>query len=311
MITLPVWILIFLVSLFVLVKSSDYFTIAAERIGLHFKIPPFIIGVTIVAVGTSIPELVISIFSVIQNTSEIVVGNVIGSNIANIAFILGIGAVIARKIRFDHKSAHIDAAFLVASSIFLAITIWDGEFSWPEALIAILGMAAYLQYVISQKSVIPLDLPKHDGLTWKDPSILILSLAFLLLGAKYTISSMIEIAAIVKIGAEAIAATAVALGTSLPELAVTVHVARKGKVALLVGNLLGSNVFNTFIVMGIPGLITTLTIPPSIITFALPVMIAISIVFFFLILKKEIPRWQGYLLIVFYLLFVGKVLNLF
>ena len=113
---LLIWGGILLASIAVLVKASDYFTDAAEQIGKYFRLPAFIIGVTIVAIGTSLPELVSSIFAVLRGASEIVVGNVVGSNIANIFLVLGITAIVGRKLKIAHELIHVDLPLLVGST---------------------------------------------------------------------------------------------------------------------------------------------------------------------------------------------------
>ncbi|GAH33655.1 unnamed protein product, partial [marine sediment metagenome] len=124
-----IWIIVFVVSLFVLIKASDYFTHSAEKIGLFFGIPLFIVGATIVAVGTSLPELISSIFAVLRNSSEIVVGNVVGSNVANIFLVLGIAAIVGRRMKLTYELIHVDLPLLIGSAFLLAVTIWDGIFS--------------------------------------------------------------------------------------------------------------------------------------------------------------------------------------
>ena len=126
------WIGIFIVSLLVLIKASGYFTDSAERIGIFFGIPAFIVGVTIVSIGTSLPELVSSIFAVLRNSSEIVAGNVIGSNIANIFLVLGITAIIGKKLKITYELSHVDMPFLVGSAFLLMLTVWTAFLPCPK-----------------------------------------------------------------------------------------------------------------------------------------------------------------------------------
>tara|TARA_Y100000310_G_scaffold70474_1_gene66145 strand:- start:6186 stop:7145 length:960 start_codon:yes stop_codon:yes gene_type:complete len=311
-------IAIFIVSLFVLIKSSDYFTDSAEKIGVRLGLPAFIVGVTIVAVGTSLPELISSIFAVLKNSSEIVVGNVVGSNIANIFLILGITAIIGKKIKVTYELIHVDLPILIGSAFLFAVMIWDGVFSLPEALLSIAGIVLYFSYTINTERVHKdkeikkemkgeLKLKNHILKSW---GVLIVSTVFIYIGAKYTIESVIGLSSALNIGTEIIAVTAVALGTSLPELAVSITAAKKGKPEMAVGNILGSNIFNTFAVMGIPAVIGTLIIPSSILTFGLPVMVIASLLYFFMTQDRRITRWEGYLLLMFYVFFVGKVVGL-
>lgn len=311
---LVTWIIVFVGSLSVLIKASGYFTDSAEKIGLFFGLPAFIIGVTIVSIGTSLPELGSSIFAVLRNSSEIVVGNVVGSNIANIFLVLGIAAIVSKKtIKIGYELIHVDLPLLVGSAFLLAVTIWDGFFTLPDALLGITGFIIYLIYTMSvekkQKRV--KGKLKKRRLELKTLIVLIVSACFIYLGANYTVESVIRLSEILNIGKETIAVSAVALGTSLPELMVTLTAARKGKPEIAVGNVLGSNIFNTFAVMGIPALFGTLIIPNSILTFGLPMMLIATLLYFFITQDREITKWEGYLLILFYIFFIGKLFGVF
>lgn len=315
-----IWIGIFAVSLLVLIKASDYFTDSAEKIGLFFGLPAFIVGVTIVAIGTSLPELISSIFAVLRNSSEIVVGNVVGSNITNIFLILGIAAIVGKKLKITYELTHVDIPILVGSAFLFAAMIWDGVFTLPEALLSIVGIIIYFLYTVNSereykdveiKKEMKEEIRKKKKLDIKTIAILVVSAIFIFIGARYTIESVIELSEIFNLGKEIIAVSAVALGTSLPELAVSITAVRKGKPEIAVGNILGSNIFNTFVVMGVPAFFGALIIPQSILTFALPMMLIATLMFFFITQDKEVTKWEGYLLLLFYVFFIGKVFNLF
>ena len=309
------WSIVFIGSLFTLIKSSDYFTNSAEKIGVYFGFPAFVVGATIVAFGTSLPELVTSILAVMRNSSEIVVGNVLGSNIANIFLVLGIAAIISKKIKITYEIVHVDLPFLVGSTFLLAITIRDKSFHLPEALIFILGLIIFIQYTIeknmkkgtskgNEKS------QKKKSFPFLDIFVLVISSIFIFLGAKYTIEAVINLSKILSLKKEIIAVSAVALGTSLPELAVTIISTKKGNSEIAVGNVIGSNLFNTFAVMGIPALFGSLVIPASIITFVLPMMVISVILFYVICQDNEVTKWEGWLLILFYIYFSCKIFNI-
>lgn len=310
------WLFIFVISLIVLIKASDYFTHSAEKIGLKFGLPVFIVGVTIVAAGTSLPELVSSILAVLKNSSEIVVGNVVGSNIVNIFLILGIVAITSKKLKISYELMHVDLPLLVASAFFLAVTIMDGVFTLIEGILCIIGFIIYVHYTVTverthkDKEIIrEMKTMKGKKLKWTTWIILLLSIIFIYLGAEYTVESVIKLSEILNIGKEIIAVSAVALGTSLPELTVSISAMRKGKHEIAIGNILGSNIFNVFMVMGIPALFGTLIIPSNILTFALPLMIVGTLLYLFITWDKEITRWEGAILLIFYVFFILKVFN--
>lgn len=306
------WAVVFVISLAILIKSSDWFTESAEKIGLSFGMSPFVIGVTIVAIGTSLPELISSIFAIIANSTEIITGNVVGSNIANIFLILGVAAVIAKKdIIIGHELINVDLPLLVSSAFLLTFMLLDGSLVWWEGLILLAGLVIYFAYTLKAGSsedekAMYKDLDKPSNSTYL---ILLASIFGIFIGAKYTIDSVLALAGILNIGVEILALSVVALGTSLPELAVTISAARKGKGDMAVGNVLGSNIFNTFAVMGISGLITPIIVTQSLLMFALPVMVGATLLYFFITQDRHLTRYEGWMLILFYVFFFVKSLT--
>jgi cation:H+ antiporter len=306
-------ILVFIFSLAVLIKASSQFTKSAEKIGIYLGIPSFIVGVTIVSVGTSLPELVSSIVSVLSGSSEIVVGNVVGSNITNIFLVLGVVGIAGGKLRIEYELIHVDLPLFVGSAFLLSLMLWDQVFSPAEAALSLMGFALYIHYTVnvergrkySEASVKKI----KKGLEPTTIAILILSAVFIYLGAKYTVESIITLSEEFNLGKEIIAASAVALGTSLPELMVSVTAAREGRPELAIGNVLGSNIFNSFAVMGISAFFGTLIIPENIVTFALPLMFLATLLYVFITQDKQITKWEGGLLVIFYIYFIGKIIG--
>ncbi len=297
---------LFVVSLIVLLRSSDWFVNAAETIGLSLGISPFIIGVTIVAFGTSLPELATSIAAVLDDNSEIVIGNVIGSNITNIALVLGLTAVVVRKIDLEEDLWEIDFPFLLASAFILWFVLLDQQVNLVESLILLTGLSIFLAYSFKSdvEKVDQEDLPKAAA---KDYFMLALGGALVYFSADFTIQAVSDISLTVGIPPRIIALSAVALGTSLPEVVVSLTAARRGKSSIAVGNVLGSNVFNTFIVVGIPSLIGPLVIPDDIMSFYLPLMIVMTLLFGVMSKSRSITRWEGLALLLFYLLFFNEI----
>ncbi|MBN1153828.1 calcium/sodium antiporter [candidate division KSB1 bacterium] len=316
------WIAIFIVSLIVLVKASGYFTDAAEKIGVALGMPEFIVGVTITSIGTSMPELISSIFAVLEDSSEIVIGNVLGSNITNIFLILGVAAIVGRKLSISYELIHVDLPLLVGSAFLLSAMLYNGTFTIYEALLCIAGFLIYVAYVItrsgrhSKEDKRKQSRSKVSRLSWKTWAMLFVSVVMVYFGAKYTIESVVKISEFLAIGKDIIAASAIALGTSFPELMVSVTAAKKGKQEIAIGNILGSNIFNSFAVMGIPGLIGSFNVTGGMLTFSLPLLLigallVATLLYFFITQDKEITRWEGWMLIIFYLFFLGKLFALF
>ncbi len=298
---------IFIVSIAALLWASDKFVEAAENIGLSLGISPFIIGVTIVAFGTSLPELATSIVAVLDGTPEIVIGNVVGSNITNIALVLGLTAVVVKNIDLEYNLWHIDIPFLWGSAFLLYFAVMDGNLSLYEAFLFLGGIAIFLSY--SLKGQDRPDKEDRPSASWKDYLYLIVGGALVSVSASYVISAITEISKILDIAPTVIALSAVAIGTSLPEVAVSLAAARKGKASIAVGNALGSNIFNTFIVMSIPRFFGKLSIPENIISIYLPLMIVMTILLGVMSNNRKITRWEGLVLLLFYLWYFGVIVE--
>ncbi|MEL7423489.1 MAG: calcium/sodium antiporter [Bacteroidota bacterium] len=303
---LLIYIGIFVASLATLLKASDWFVDSAEAIGLSLGISPFIIGVTIVAFGTSLPELATSIASVFAGESEIVIGNVVGSNITNIALVLGLTAVVVKNIEIENDLWLIDMTFLWASAFLLWFVLYDLQLIVFECILLLLGLALFLTYSFksNRAAADTEDRPKAKA---RNYLLLLLGGVLVYFGADYTIYAITEISTILNIPSKLIALSAVAIGTSLPEVVVSLSAARRGKASIAIGNVLGSNVFNTFIVMGVPGLLGHLEIPADISTFYLPLMIVMTVLFGVMAFDRIITRWEGWILLLFYLLFMGHI----
>lgn len=307
---LMLWSIALIAGLAVLVRASDYFTSSAEVIGLRLGFPPFVVGATIVAVGTSLPELISSVIAVLDGATEIVAGNVVGSNVTNLFVILGIAAIIDGHVRIKQRIAIVDLPFLLGSTMLLSLLLWNGYVNRLDAILLLAALGVYLHYVLTTQDMTPdADTNGREPLG-KPIAILILSGFLIFLGARITIDSVVALASVMTIGSEIIAASAVAFGTSLPEISVTIAAVRRGKSEMAVGNVLGSNVFNALAVTGISALVGPLAVPAGLISFAVPVMIAATIIVYFIIMQQEITRWEGWLLLLFYVYFIGALFEI-
>jgi cation:H+ antiporter len=185
--------------------------------------------------------------------------------------------------------------------------------------VCLAGIASYLFYAVKtkEKHKNP-DLEKEieeeagkEEAHWKAWAVLVASAFGIYLGANYTIEAIINLSALLNIGKEVIAVSAVAFGTSLPELVVSISAAKKGKLEIAAGNILGSNVFNALLVMGIPALLGTLVIPHGIIVFGLPMMLLATALYTYMIFDKRIANWEGWVLLSLYVFFIGRSFNFF
>ncbi len=304
MLDIFLYIGMFVLSLAALLKGSDWLIESAERIGLSAGISPFIIGITIVAFGTSLPELATSIVAVLEGQSEIVISTVVGSNITNIALVLGISALVVGRIQLANNVWHIDMPYLWGSAFILWFITQEGQVNLVKAILLLLGIGVFLGYSVRFDKSEELEAARP---TWKTYFFLVLGGVFVWLGSDYTIEAIQYLSLRAGIDPEIIAVSAVALGTSLPEVIVSLNACRKGKADIAVGNVVGSNIFNSFVVMGIPSLIAPLHVPESINQFYMPLMIVMTILFGIMTNNRVISRWEGALLILFYLLFLLEI----
>ncbi len=295
---------LFVVSIVVLLKASDWFVDSSEKIGLSLGISPFVIGVTIVAFGTSLPELASSIVAVVNKDSAIVTGNVIGSNVANICLVLGVVAIVARGIKMDYAVLDVDIPVLVASALLLYVFTYDGVVNWVDGIFLMAMLVIFL--ISSFRSHKGDDSVKVDA-GWKAYALLILGAVGVYFGASYTVTSIQEVSSVMGISSGVIAMSAVALGTSLPEVIVSVAAARKGKPGMAVGNVVGSNIFNSFAVMGIPSFFGDIIVPAADIDLSLIFMIGITLLFAFMAAANNVSRWEGVMLVMMYLIFIAQL----
>jgi len=300
------WSIVFVVCLVLLIKCSDFFVDSSLIIGKSLGIPQHIIGITLVALGTSMPELASSVVSVLTDKSELVMATVVGSNTSNIFLVLGLTAVFVSKI--DIKISEIKGVlpFLVLSAIWIIIGCFDGSFGRIDASIALILMVVFLGYCVRSGMIDDIEGEVDEDISIsKHWLIFFASIVGISLSATYLIKSLEEISIILKIGGDIIALSALALGTSLPELAVTVNAARKGKQSVAVGNIVGSNIFNSLMIVGVPALMQPLAITETITHFSIPVMVVATMLFLFFIIDSKITFKEGIILVSGYLIFIG------
>lgn len=322
------WIIVFLVSLAALVKGADWFLAGSERIGLSLGIAPFIIGVTIVAMGTSLPELISSLFAVFKGASDVVIANVVGSNIANIFLVVGVATILGKKLVISKDLLDLDLPLLLTTTALFAILVWDGRVTLAESIILLVAFVIHFLYTVTHREevlstddiVLPeMEAKKKHGLELVHPGkkaskinrgdivwavIGVLGLVF---GAQYLIESVIALSTIFNIGTGVIAVSAIALGTSLPELLVSGKAALQGKPEVAIGNIFGSNIFNMLIVVGIPGLFGELPANEATLSLALPTMVIATVLFILAAMSKRMYIWEGTFFLLLYIVFIGKL----
>ncbi|MBW6440926.1 calcium/sodium antiporter [Patescibacteria group bacterium] len=327
------WLFVFIISLVVLIKAADYFTESSEKIGIDLKIPPFIVGIAIVSIGTSLPELATALIAVSKGQTEIAVANAVGSCVANILLIVGIASIVAKKMSIKRSLINLDLPLLATATTIALFTFSDQIVTFREGVILMITYAVYTFYIFSSKHERKIlnhisdkkesshekkDLKNKLKKIWNfKPKVeigviltLIISSFFIYLGASYTVESIVNIATILNIGTALVAMSAVAIGTSLPELVVSVGAVRKKKYEIALGNVFGSNIFNILVVVGLPALISDLKIDNLTYIYGIPFLIAATILYIFSGISRKIYNWEGMMYLILYLLFITKIFGI-
>jgi cation:H+ antiporter len=315
-----VWIAIFIASLFFLIKSADYFTEYSEKIGLVFGMSSFIIGATVVAVGTSLPELVSSLFALNAGETTFVADNIVGSNIANALLILGISGVFAKKgLKITTSLIDIDLPFFFMSMAAFGYFALDRVISLTEGVALLVFFAIFIIYNINQKPEKKdddemkerEDSNKGDRKdVWKYILIVIASIGVLAVSAKYLIDSILTLSQLLGIASSVLTITVVAFGTSLPEILTSIAAVKRGNHGMAVGNVLGSNTFNLLLIAGVPALITPLQIHPETFAIGLPFLVIATFIAIFVMFDNRIRRWEGVAMLFFYAVFIAKIIHI-
>ena len=299
------WNLLMLALGFVLlVKGADWFVDGAAGIANKFKIPQLIIGLTIVAMGTSAPEAAVSISAALKGSAEITIGNIVGSNILNILIILGLTAVIT-PVAVAKSTIRVDIPFMLAISILLLVQGLDGSVTLLDGIVLLVVFAGYLTYLVVNARKNPEQLEEEqikNQSIWMCLLWTAIGLVAIILGSNFSVDAASNIARILGLSERFIGLTIVALGTSLPELVTSVMAARKGNADIAIGNIVGSNIFNILFVVGLSSVIISV---PFASAFVVDMIVAIGagvLLWIFSLHKKKLIPIHG---VVFLLAYAG------
>jgi len=251
-------IVILLVSIIVIGKGAVWLVDAAARVAKHFGISELVIGLTVVAFGTSAPEFGVTILAAIRGMGDISVGNIIGSNIFNLGFILG-GTAIIHSLKTSRTIVFRDGIFLLFGGILLSVFLWDLTLSKIEGIVLFTLLVLYLLYLYFKKETIETEEPTHAMYRW-DPILLFVGIGLVIVGSHFLVESAVNIARFMGVSDWVIGATIIAAGTSAPEFATSLTAAMKSRYGMSVGNLIGSDIFNLFGVLGVAGMMRNLSV---------------------------------------------------
>ena len=292
-----------------LVKGANWFVDGASNIAAKFKIPQLVIGLTIVAMGTSSPEAAVSITAALHGNAEITIGNVMGSNILNILLILGLSASISR-LAVAKSTVWIEIPFLLLVSGLLYVQGLDGTISLLDGAIQLLLFAAYLTYLLIMAKKFPDENPKtpKQMKLWKAILATVGGLTMVIVGSDLAVDASTTIARIMGLSERFIGLTVVALGTSLPELFTSAAAARKGNADIAIGNIVGSNIFNILFVVGLSALITPVPFAADFLFDTVIAAGAALLLWVCCMKDKSLKRWHGILMLLSYAAYFAVII---
>jgi len=251
-------LVIILASIVTLAKGAQWLVDSAAKIAMRLGVSELVVGLTVVAFGTSAPEFGVTILAAVRGMGDISVGNIVGSNIFNLGFILG-GTAVVHSLRTGKTVVRRDGSFLLLGSVLLLVFLWNLSLNRIEGMTLLTLLLAYLGYLIWKKERIDDDVPTGD-LHWWDPFLLILGLGLVVGGAHFLVDAAVDLARVLGISEWVIGTTIVAAGTSAPEFAISLVAALRGHHGISVGNLIGSDIFNIFGVLGLAAVLRHLPV---------------------------------------------------
>lgn len=305
-------------GMYLLFKGGDWTIDSAVFIAKKFGISPMVIGFTIVAFGTSLPELIVSVNANLAGSPGIAIGNVIGSNVANILLVVGVTAFFATLVAVPREIMRDMIMMLIASFLMLALML-HGNISTLGGGLMIGVLLAYViyQYVMASKGKIAVEdveAPAYKSM-WQGVLFLILGLVAIAAGAEFLVRGAKVSATIIGVPEAVIGLSVIAIGTSLPELSTCVIAAMKKQSDIVIGNILGSNVFNILMIIGATALIKPIaeeSIVPQILTLDIWVMIGVAIIFSFILMTyKKINKPIGFIFVGAYIFYIGLIYALY
>ncbi len=312
-------LLLLTVGLVLLLGGAEVMIRGATRLAVATGLSPLVVGLTVVAFGTSAPELAVSVDAALSGAPAIAVGNVVGSNIVNVLLILGLSALVA-PLLVARQLIRLDVPLMLAASVLVMLLAHDGRIGRIEGGALVLMAVAYTAFVVrlarreasaARAAVDELPEPAVRAMWWRDLALVLVGLALLVLGARALVSVAVSIALGLGVSELVVGLTVVAVGTSLPEIAASAVATARGQGEMAVGNVVGSNIFNLLVVLGASAAVVDGGMPISVAarTFDLPMMTAVAFaclpIFF---TGHRIARWEGGLFLGYYMAYTAYLL---
>lgn len=306
----------FVLGLLALVVGAEALVRGASRLAVSWGISPLVVGLTVVAFGTSAPEMAVSVDAALAGSSDLAIGNVIGSNVANILLILGISALVA-PLLVAEQIIRQEIPVMIGASLLVVVMALDGGIGRIEAVLLFALVIAYTVFLVIQsrratqatEEEFATEIPTSQwDRHWGVQAVLVIGgLALLVLGADWLVGAAVAFAKVMGVSDLVIGLTVVAVGTSMPEIATSLIAALRGQRDIAVGNVVGSNIFNLLAVLGAAGIVSTggLVVPDAARNFDLWVMLAVAFACLPILLTgREIARWEGGVFLGYYAAYV-------
>ena len=302
--------IIFLSAMAALIYGADFIIKESERIALHFDISHFVIGATLIAFGTSLPEMAASMVASYHGKSDMAVANVVGSVVFNITLVLGVVFMIAKSMNPERNLFAMDSAWVIVPVVIFYIMIQDGQISRFDAILFLLMMVSYLMFLFtSSKDDIEGEIDEElqkEKFNWpKSILLLVVGFAFTIGGANFVVESGTNIARSLDVSEWVIGLFLISLGTSLPELVVSLVAVKKGNAEMSIGNIIGSNVANFSMVLGGSALINPLSINLEATSYDFLILASASITLLFILANKIYNKAGGIFLLTILALFIA------
>lgn len=302
-------VLLLVAGIGILYFGADWLVRGAARLAGSLGVSPIVVGLTVVSFGTSAPELVVCTVAALGGNPDLALGNVLGSNLANIGLILGVTALV-RPLAVAARVVWREVPLMLLVTVAVYPLAWDLVISRPEGLLLILGLIAYLVFVFqSVEDEAPEIIGEYEeymkassvaanGLVWRDMGLIVLGCAGLVVGGYAIVESAVSVASRLGVSQVIIGFTVVAVGTSLPELATAVVAAMRDEADIAVGNVIGSNIFNIAAILGTAALVGPLPVSKTLLVRELPAVVVMSLLVFPMLRTRwSIDRWEGALLL--------------
>jgi cation:H+ antiporter len=303
-------ILLIVLGVAMVLLGADRLTEGAAALARRMNVPEIIIGLTIVAAGTSAPELFVSLVSALKGTPDMAMGNVVGSNTMNCMLIVGCAAMVA-PMTISRSTVQKDIPFSVGASVLLMILAINAYLGRFDGIILLLGFAAFMYYTLLQakKGQVEQQETVKQVNPWLSAFFVVLGLAMLVVGSNVFVDAASDVAYSLGLSEGVVGLTIVAGGTSLPELATSVVAARKGQSAIAIGNVIGSNVFNILLILGLTATISPMQIQGITLVDMGMMLGSVSLVWLFSYTRFTVERWEGALLVGGYLVYLCWLLS--